>query len=163
MGTSHAPIFLHWYVRNRKGDLKPVPSAHPWAWCLTEILFCGVGFERFSWCFKSGDFRMNGIAVYKNSRILLLRMEKISCYFNILLVYLFEFVSCSCSTNIVKSTPSCPAQRRTLYTSPHHPFRRIHSQGWVRGSDRDPHGLLTCQREKPSRSKGNSLFYIKGL
>lgn len=29
--------------------------------CLTEILPCGVPFEKFSWCFKSGDFRMNGI------------------------------------------------------------------------------------------------------
>ena len=59
---------------------------HPWAGCLTEILSYVVPFEKFSWCIRSEDLCINDIAVYKNNRILLFRMEKISCYFIILLV-----------------------------------------------------------------------------
>ena len=69
----------------RKGTLRQSPC-NPWAECKTETLSYVVPFEKFSWCFRSAIFRINNIAVYKNNKILLFRMEKISCYFIILLV-----------------------------------------------------------------------------
>ena len=42
-----------------KGTLRQSPR-HPLAKCLTKILSYGVPFEKFSWCFRSEDFRMNG-------------------------------------------------------------------------------------------------------
>lgn len=65
---------------------RPSPR-HPWAGCLTGIFSYVVPFEKFSWCFRSEDFRMNDIAICKNGRILLFYMEKMSCHFSILLVY----------------------------------------------------------------------------
>ena len=41
----------------------PAPSAHPSAKCWTRILFCRVPFEKFSWCNKSGDFRITGFEI----------------------------------------------------------------------------------------------------
>lgn len=35
------------------------PLANPWAGYLTEILSYEVVFEKFSWCFKSEDLRIN--------------------------------------------------------------------------------------------------------
>ena len=69
---------------------------HPWAGCLTEILSYVVPFEKFSWCFRSAIFRINDIAVYKNSGILLCLMEKMSCCFFILLVTM-SVISRHCS------------------------------------------------------------------
>ena len=37
---------------------RPSPR-HPLAGCLTEILSCGMPFEKFSWCFRSENFRIN--------------------------------------------------------------------------------------------------------
>ena len=37
---------------------RPSPD-NPWAGCWTEILSCGVPFEKFSWCFRSENFRIN--------------------------------------------------------------------------------------------------------
>ena len=37
---------------------RPSPR-HPSAGCLTEILSCGMPFEKFSWCFRSENFRIN--------------------------------------------------------------------------------------------------------
>ena len=54
---------------------RPSPD-NPWAECLTGILSCGGALEKFSWCFKPGNFRMNGIAVYRDSRILLFCVRK---------------------------------------------------------------------------------------
>lgn len=152
---------------------------------------------------------MNGIAGYKNSRILLFCMEKMSCYFCILLVYLFELVSYTrwsmlsrirapdetnilmkpprtqkyhkapsplrvkatrdiknatkhrphWSTNIVKLIHFRLIPRRTLYRTPHCPSRRAHSQGWARGLDKSLRGLLTCQCEKLTGSKGSTLKF----
>ena len=69
---------------------------NPWAGCWTEILSCGMPFEKFSWCFRSAIFRINDIAVYKNSGILLCLMEKMSCCFFILLVTM-SVISRHCS------------------------------------------------------------------
>ena len=52
-------LFILGYKKTVKG-LGQSPD-NPWAGCWTEILSCGVPFEKFSWCFRSGDFRMNGI------------------------------------------------------------------------------------------------------
>jgi len=63
-----------------QGDLAS-PLATPGPKYLTEILPYVVPFEKSSWCFKAKDFLISNIAVYKNNRTLLSRMEKISCYF----------------------------------------------------------------------------------
>lgn len=49
---------LHWHVRRPQGDVRPSPC-NPWAGYLTEILFYVEPFKKFSWCFKSEDFRIN--------------------------------------------------------------------------------------------------------
>ena len=77
-------IFYIGIYENREGTCQS--PRHPWAGCLTEILSYVVPFEKFSWCIRSEDLCINDIAVYKNNRILLFHMEKISCYFIILLV-----------------------------------------------------------------------------
>ena len=41
---------------------RPSPD-NPWARCWTEILSCGVAFEKFSWCFRSGSCRMNRVQI----------------------------------------------------------------------------------------------------
>ena len=46
---------------NREGT-SPVPSP-PLGWVFDGIWSCGVLFEKFSWCNKSGDFRINGIPI----------------------------------------------------------------------------------------------------
>ena len=93
-------LFILGYKKTVKG-LGQSPD-NPWAGCLTEILSCVVPFEKFSWCFRSEGFRMNGaqtcagapsVLVFLSYRFrdikitgyLLFRMEKISCYFIILL------------------------------------------------------------------------------
>ena len=76
-------LFILGYKKTVKG-LGQSPD-NPWAGCLTEILSYVVPFEKFSWCIRSEDLCINNIAVYKNNKILLFRMEKISCYFIILL------------------------------------------------------------------------------
>ena len=45
------------YMKTVKGR-RPSPR-HPWAGCLTEIWSYVVPFEKFSWCIKSEDFRIN--------------------------------------------------------------------------------------------------------
>lgn len=47
-------------VREVAKGTSPVPSAHPSAMCLTEILFYVEPFEKFSWCSRSVNFRING-------------------------------------------------------------------------------------------------------
>ena len=42
---------------NRQGTCQS--PRHPWAGCLTEILSYVVPFEKFSWCIRSEDFRIN--------------------------------------------------------------------------------------------------------
>ena len=78
-------LFILGYKKTVKG-LGQSPD-NPWAGCLTGIFSYVVPFEKFSWCFRSEDFRMNDIAICKNGRILLFYMEKMSCHFSILLVY----------------------------------------------------------------------------
>ena len=64
-------LSLFFIISFNPGDLdaweqsKPrCPSPrHPSAGCLTEILSCGVPFEKFSWCNKSGNFRINGFEI----------------------------------------------------------------------------------------------------
>ena len=51
-------LFILGYKKTVKG-LGQSPD-NPLAKCLTEILSCVVPFEKFSWCFRSEDFRMNG-------------------------------------------------------------------------------------------------------
>ena len=85
MEVSLRPFVIFGDIRKPRRDVAH-PLAHPWAGCLTEILSYVVPFEKFSWCIRSEDLCINDIAVYKNNRILLFRMEKISCYFIILLV-----------------------------------------------------------------------------
>ena len=77
-------LFILGIYENREGTCQS--PRHPWAGCLTEILSYVVPFEKFSWCIRSEDLCINDIAVYKNNRILLFRIEKISCYSNILSV-----------------------------------------------------------------------------
>ena len=50
-------LFILGYKKTVKG-LGQSPD-NPWAGCLTEILSYVVPFEKFSWCFKSEDFRIN--------------------------------------------------------------------------------------------------------
>ena len=83
-GMPWGGFFYIGIYENREGTCQS--PRHPWAGCLTEILSYVVPFEKFSWCIRSEDLCINDIAVYKNNRILLFRMEKISCYFIILLV-----------------------------------------------------------------------------
>ena len=52
-------LFILGYKKTAKG-LGQSPR-HPWAGCLTEIFSYVVPFKKFSWCFRSEDFRMNGI------------------------------------------------------------------------------------------------------
>ena len=47
------------YMKTVKGR-RPSPR-HPWAKYLTETLSYGVPFEKFSWCIRLEDFRINGI------------------------------------------------------------------------------------------------------
>ncbi len=107
MGTSHTPFITPWHrmktakgfhgylpcarhipshrIKTAKG-LHASPLATPRCKCLTEILSYTVPLEKSSWCIKPGNFRMNGIAIYKNNRTLLSRIEKISCYSDILMI-----------------------------------------------------------------------------
>ena len=50
-------LFILGYKKTVKG-LGQSPD-NPWAGCLTEILSCVVPFEKFSWCFRSENFRIN--------------------------------------------------------------------------------------------------------
>ena len=49
--------FGFWERENRQGTCQSPDN--PWAGCMTEILSCVVPFEKFSWCIKSEDFRIN--------------------------------------------------------------------------------------------------------
>ena len=87
-------LFILGIYENRQGTCQSPDN--PLAKCLTEILSCVVPFEKFSWCFRSAIFRINNIAVYKNSGDLLCHMEKMSRYFFILLVTM-SVISRHCS------------------------------------------------------------------
>lgn len=50
------------YMKTVRGR-RPSPD-HPWAECLTEILPYGQVLEKFSWCIRPEDFRMNNAAVF---------------------------------------------------------------------------------------------------
>ena len=50
-------LFILGIYENRQGTCQSPDN--PWAGCLTEILFYVEPFEKFSWCFKSEDFRIN--------------------------------------------------------------------------------------------------------
>ena len=106
LGTSLKPASFIWYFpvtrqftlasvkKNRKGTCQS--PCNPWAECKTETLSYVVPLEKFSWCFRSAIFRINNIAVYKNSGLLLCHMEKMSRYFFILLVTM-SVISRHCS------------------------------------------------------------------
>ncbi len=56
-GLPMRPRFTLACKKTAKGR-RPSPR-HPWAGCLTEIWSYGMPFEKFSWCIKSREFRIN--------------------------------------------------------------------------------------------------------
>ena len=58
MEVSLRPFVIFGDIRKPRRDVAR-PLAHPWAGCLTEILSYVVPFEKFSWCIKPEDFRIN--------------------------------------------------------------------------------------------------------
>ena len=58
MEVSLRPFVIFGDIRKPRRDVAR-PLAHPSAECLTEILPYVVPFEKFSWCIKPEDFRIN--------------------------------------------------------------------------------------------------------